>query len=138
MKTLENAHLVRPEFPHEEEAAGMTKEMKSTRDVDVFDEVSEIYFRAGGEAELYAIGFGTADAIFFVRSQKANLCVFTDSNVGKSIASRFGASRKTKHVELRFLHVQELVASGMARIKTVLGTLNPRIYRHLPQIGFEV
>ena len=50
-------------------------------------------------AELYAIGSGTTDALF-VRSlveeskifQKANLCVFTDSNVGKSIASRFGAS----------------------------------------------
>ena len=57
---------------------------------------------SSGEAELYAIGSGTADALF-VRSlveesklfQKANLCVFTDSNVGKSIASRFGASRKT-------------------------------------------
>ena len=55
---------------------------------------------SSGEAELYAIGSGTAAALF-VRSlveesklfQKANLCVFTDSNVGKSIASRFGASR---------------------------------------------
>ncbi len=56
--------------------------------------------------------------------QKANLCVFTDSNVGKSIASRFGSSRKTKHVELRYLYVQELVASGMVRIRKVLGTLN--------------
>ena len=84
---------------------------------------------SSGEAELYAIGSGTADALF-VRSlveeskifQKANLCIFTDSNVGKSIASRFGASRKTKHVELRYLYVQELVASGMVRVKKVLGT----------------
>ena len=90
---------------------------------------------SSGEAELYAIGSGTADALF-VRSlveesklfQKANLCVFTDSNVGKSIASRFGASRKTKHVELRYLYVQELVTSGMVRIKKVLGTLNPGGY----------
>ena len=81
--------------------------------------------------------------------QKANLCVFTDSNVAKSIASRFGASRKTKHVEHRFLYVQELVASGMVRIKKVLGTLNPAdiltkyiaketLHRHLPTFGFEV
>ena len=111
---------------------------------------------SSGEAELYAIGSGTADALF-VRSlveesklfQKANLCVFTDSNVGKSIASRFGASRKTKHVELRHLYVQELVASGMVRVKKVLGTLNPAdiltkyiakdtLHRHLPTFGFVV
>ena len=41
MKTLENPHIwYDTEFPHEKEAAGMTKEMKSMRDFDVFDEVS--------------------------------------------------------------------------------------------------
>ncbi|CAE7907414.1 unnamed protein product, partial [Symbiodinium necroappetens] len=40
MKTLENPHIwYHTEFPHEEEAAGMTKEMKSMRDFGVFDEV---------------------------------------------------------------------------------------------------
>ncbi|OLP97472.1 Retrovirus-related Pol polyprotein from transposon TNT 1-94 [Symbiodinium microadriaticum] len=40
MKTLENPHIwYNTEFPHEEEAAGMTKEMKSMRDFGVFDEV---------------------------------------------------------------------------------------------------
>ena len=54
-----------------------------------------------------------------------------------------------KHVELRFLYAQELVASGMVRIKKVLGTLNPAdiltkyiaketLHRHLPTFGFEV
>ena len=41
MKTLENPRIwCDMEFPHEEEAAGMTKEMKSMRDFDVVDEVS--------------------------------------------------------------------------------------------------
>ena len=86
---------------------------------------------SSGEAELYAIGSGIADALF-VRSlveesklfQKSNIFVSTDSNVGKSIVSRFGASRKTKHVHLRFLYMQELVVSGMVRMRKVLGTLN--------------
>ena len=40
MKTLENPHIwYSTEFPHDEEAAGMTKEMKSMRDFGVFDEV---------------------------------------------------------------------------------------------------
>ena len=60
-----------------------------------------------------------------MRSLEESKLVFTDSNVGKSIASRIGSSRETKHVELRCLYVQELVASGMVRVKKVLGTLNP-------------
>eukprot|EP00439_Symbiodinium_sp_Y106_P081378 s1513_g20.t1 len=41
MKTLDKPHIwYDTEFPHEEEAAGVTKEMKSMRDFDVFDEVS--------------------------------------------------------------------------------------------------
>ena len=87
---------------------------------------------SSGEAGLYATGSGIADALF-VRSlveesklfQKSNIFASTDSNVGKSMVSRFGASRKTKHVHLRFLYMQELVAPGMVRMRKVLGTLNP-------------
>ena len=111
---------------------------------------------SSGEAELYAIGSGVADALF-VRSLleesrlfgKTNIFVSTDSAVGKSIVSRFGASRKTKHVQLRFLYMQELVTTGLVRMKKVLGTLNPAdiltkyvpgetLYRHLPTFGFGV
>ena len=35
------------------------------------------------------------------------------------MATRFGTSKKTKHVELRFLYVQELVAKGMLRLRKV-------------------
>ena len=71
---------------------------------------------SSGEAELDAIGAGASDALF-VRSlvlesrlfEKANLTVHTDSSAGKSMAGRFGTSRKTKHVELRRLCMQELV-----------------------------
>ena len=87
---------------------------------------------SSGEAELYAIGSGVADSLF-VRSlvvesrhfSKANICVFTGSTAGKSMAGRFGTSHKTKHVELRYLYVQELVQSGLKRSRKVLGTLNP-------------
>ena len=108
---------------------------------------------SSGEAELYAIGSGVADSLF-VRSlvmesrlfSKANICVFTDSTAGKSMAGRFGTSRKTKHVELRYLYVQELVQSGLIRLRKVLGTLNPAdiltkyvskdtLYRHLGTFG---
>ena len=56
---------------------------------------------------------------------KVNIIMFTDSTAGKSMAVRFGASRKTKHVQLRFLFVQELVSSGTLVSKKIPGTLNP-------------
>ena len=108
---------------------------------------------SSGEAELYAIGSGAAEALF-ARSlvmearlfEKANITIFTDSTAGKSMAGRFGTSRKTKHVDLRFLYVQELVQTGMVKLRKVLGTLNPAdimtkyvgrdvLQRHLPTFG---
>ena len=108
---------------------------------------------SSGEAELYAIGAGTSDALF-VRSlvlesglfEKANLTVHTDSSAGKSMAGRFGTSRKTKHVELRHLYMQELVQSGLLKLRKVLGTLSPAntltknvgkdtLNKHLPTLG---
>ena len=41
------------------------------------------------------------------------------------MATRFGTSKKTKHVQLRFLFIQELVASGVVSVKKVSGTSNP-------------
>ena len=78
--------------------------------------------------------------------EKANITIFTDSTAGKSMAGRFGTSRKTKHVDLRFLYVQELVQTGMVKLRKVLGTLNPAdimtkyvgrdvLQRHLPTFG---
>ena len=50
--------------------------------------------------------------------------IHTDSTAGKSMASRYGTSRKTRHVQLRDLFVPELVTSGMITIRKALGTLN--------------
>ena len=64
---------------------------------------------SSGEAELYAIGFGVMEAIFlrnFLRevnlAPKVTINCFTDSTIGKSMATRYGASRRTRHIELRY------------------------------------
>ena len=84
---------------------------------------------SSGEAELYAIGAGAADSLFIRLLEaclipKVHLFIHTDSTAGKSMASRYGTSRKTRHVQLRYLFVQELVTSGVITIRKVLGTLN--------------
>ena len=85
-----------------------------------------------GEAELYAIGQGVSEALF-LRSmlleaklaKKVNVIAQTDSTAGKSMATRFGTGKKTKHVELRFLYVQNLVQMGLLRMAKIDGTRNP-------------
>ena len=81
---------------------------------------------SSGEAELYAIGQGVSEALF-VRSmllesgltRKAQITVHTDSTAGKSIATRFGAGKRTKHVDLRYLYMQQLVSEGLIQIKKI-------------------
>ena len=109
---------------------------------------------SSGEAELYAIGLGVSESLFIRSlllesqlSKNVNIRIHTDSTAGKSMATRFGTSKKTKHnVQLRFLFIQELVASGVVSIKKVAGTSNPSdvmtkyitkdvLQRHLMSLG---
>jgi hypothetical protein len=108
---------------------------------------------SSGEAELYALGLGIAESLFIrsliLESNLATTCkilVFTDSTAGKSMATRFGTTRKTKHNELRDLYMQELVTTGLAIVKKILGTNNPAdiltkyvsedvLHRHLNAVG---
>ena len=48
-----------------------------------------------------------------------NLTCHTDSTSGKSMATRYGLGKKTKHIELRYLYMQELVNAGSLKISKV-------------------
>ena len=83
---------------------------------------------SSAEAELYAIGQGTSEALYIRNliteaklAQSININIHTDSAAAKGMATRFGTSKKTKHVELRFLYVQELVGKGLIKLRK-LGT----------------
>ena len=107
---------------------------------------------SSGEAELYTIGLGVSESLFIRSlllesrlSKNVNIRIHTDSTAGKSMATRFGTSKKTKHVQLRCLFIQELVASAVS-IKKVSGTSNPSdvmtkyitkegLQRHLMSLG---
>ena len=53
----------------------------------------------------------------FAKTVKIN--VHTVSTAGKAIASRFGAGKKSKHIELRSLYMQELVQRGVLTLRKV-------------------
>ena len=58
-------------------------------------------------------------------AKKVSVIAHTDSTAGKSTATRFGAGKQTKHVELRFLYVQNLVQMGLLKMAKIDGTRNP-------------
>ena len=53
------------------------------------------------------------------------------------MATRFGTSRKTKHIELRFLYVQELVGKGRMKLRKI-GTKDKRADVLTKYLGTEL
>ena len=108
---------------------------------------------SSGEAELYAIGSGASEALgvaqFLQESRLAlttSITIETDSTAAKSIATRQGTSKLTKHIQLRFLYIQDLVKNSILRIVKVHTSVNPAdamtkhltqhvLHKHLENIG---
>ena len=55
---------------------------------------------------------------------KMSVCVHTDSSAAKAVASRRGLG-KLRHIELKYLWVQELVQEQRIAIKKINGLDNP-------------
>eukprot|EP00971_Amphidinium_carterae_P018560 366229-Amphidinium_carterae.1 len=42
-------------------------------------------------------------------SRNISMSINTDSSAGKAVASRLGLNKKTKHVQLKYLYMQDIV-----------------------------
>ena len=81
-------------------------------------------------------------------AEKVRITLHTDSTAGKSMASRFGTSKRTRHVQLRYLFVQHLVLHNLVTIRKIDGTSNTSdvftkyvkvdVLHQLPYIGFLI
>eukprot|EP00971_Amphidinium_carterae_P334209 6469355-Amphidinium_carterae.2 len=77
---------------------------------------------SSAEAELYAMGQATIEAQHIKHviqemtipnlSKNINMSINTDSSAGKAVASRLGLNKKTKHVQLKYLYMQDIVQRG--------------------------
>ena len=76
------------------------------------------------ESERYAIGTGATESLHLVHflnetfgnNVKITLQICTDSSAGKSLARRIGSSKKAKHIEPKYLFIQQLVRSNFLQI----------------------
>eukprot|EP00971_Amphidinium_carterae_P290280 5763549-Amphidinium_carterae.1 len=91
---------------------------------------------SSAEAELFAMGQATIESqhvkqvieemcIPEMDTQNVTMTINTDSSSGKAVASRLGLNRKTKHVQLKFLYIQDVVQRGELIIKKIPTTHNP-------------
>ena len=83
---------------------------------------------SSGEAEYYAVVSGCAEGLG-VQSLMADMGeimgvrICTDSNAGRSVASRRGLG-KLRHMEVKYLWVQDLVKDGRLEVRRVNGEEN--------------
>ena len=110
---------------------------------------------SSAESELYAIGTAAQEvlhAMNFIKEAmtgaRVNVKIHTDSTSGKSIATRIGSSKKAKHIDLKYLFIQQLVHNGILTIHKVGTHDNPAdiftkyvtadiLHKHLHNVGLH-
>ena len=60
-----------------------------------------------------------------ILSSQISIVIQTDSSAGKSMASRLGISRRSKHIELKYLWIQDEIKEGKLELKKVGTHFNP-------------
>ena len=84
---------------------------------------------SSGEAEYYSLARGSAEALGLAAALKdlgweLFPRVMVDSSAAKAVAGRLGLGR-TRHIEVRFLWLQEAVRRRRLAVEKVRGDLNP-------------
>jgi hypothetical protein len=84
---------------------------------------------SSGEAELYALVKASSEGLGFASVARdlgieLKLELFVDSTAAQAISSRAGLG-KTKHVEVKYLWVQEATQRGLLKVKRIPGEQNP-------------
>ena len=85
--------------------------------------------QSSGEAEFYAAARGAAEGLGMISIMSdlgwsPRLRIHVDSSAAKAVASRSGLG-KVRHLEVRFLWLQEVVKRRRLTIHKIRGTVNP-------------
>ena len=87
---------------------------------------------SSAESELYALCSAVMEALFLrnlmiesgLGTSKMIINLYTDSSAAKSLVSRTGPGKKSKHIDLKFLFIQELVLDGRVVVQKVPTVIN--------------
>ena len=111
---------------------------------------------SSAESELYAMTQAAVESLAIknfiqefrsaILSSSVSIVIQTDSSAGKSMASRLGISRRSKHIELKYLWIQDEIKEGKLELKKVGTHFNPSdvltkyvpasvVGQHLPRLN---
>ena len=86
---------------------------------------SELYAMTQASVESLAIKNFIQEFSSAILSASVSIVIQTDSSAGKSMASRLGISRRSKHIELKYLWIQDEIKEGKLELKKVGTHFNP-------------
>ena len=97
---------------------------------------------SSGEAEFYAIVSGVAEGLGMMTlaadlGWRSVVVLWTDSNAAKGTCGRKGLG-KLRHMETKWLWVQDVVRNGRIKVKKVAGESNPADILTKPKIGRDI
>eukprot|EP00971_Amphidinium_carterae_P054913 1082268-Amphidinium_carterae.1 len=97
--------------------------------------VAEVYAHTSAPNELIHVQLVVIELGLATSPSKVNLHAHTDSANGKAMTQKLGISKKSKHIQLKYLHLQELVEQGVITRHKVNSLLNPsdKITKFMPQ-----
>eukprot|EP00971_Amphidinium_carterae_P311525 6191544-Amphidinium_carterae.2 len=90
--------------------------------------------QSSAEAELYAIGTSVNDVIYvrnflyelkFTTDDQHKQQIYKDSSSAKCLTQQLGLIERTKHIDISYLHVQQLQSDGELKIHKIATENNP-------------
>ena len=133
--------------------AGDTKSMKSTLSVftridgftiGVNGQLQDTHAQSSGECEFYALGAGCADGLYVKAilddlGMQPKINLRCDAMAARALTQRQGLSKRTRHVKVKYLYVQDLVKAREIEVSRVATQTNLADMgtKHLPSHRLE-
>ena len=133
--------------------AGNTKSLKATSlvftridgfTIGVNAQLQDTHAQSSGESEFFAFGAGCADGLYVKAilddlGMQAKINLRCDAKAARALAQRQGLSKRTRHVKVKYLYVQDVVKAREIEVSRVATETNLADVgtKHLPSHRLE-
>ena len=112
--------------------------------IGMSSQLQDSHAQSSGESEFYALGAGCADGLYVKAilsdlGMRAKINLRCDDKATRALAQRQGLSKRTRHVKVKYLHVQDLVKAKEVEVSRVPTETNLADVgtKHLPSHRLE-
>ena len=97
--------------------------------IGVNAQLQDTHAQNSGESEFYALGAGCADGLYVKAilddpGMRAKINLRCDANAARALAQGHGLSKRTRHVKVKYLYVQDLVKAREIEVSRVATETN--------------